>query len=657
MFCGSQVAVPAMWMAVQGKAERLGLRDALFQDLYQECKTAAPASQLSYSLRVRLERLPRADRKEVVCTMKDGCAPLFIACKKGNVEIVEYLLSTCDAQVEQRGRYEVPDDRSVHNVTPLWCAAVAGRLPVVKCLVAHGADVNSMSDTGSTPVRSACFMTHLDIVVFLVESGADLLRSNYNGGTCLINSVQSVPLCEYLLQHGALVNALDIQQKTALHYAIQEHRIETTKLLLQYGADPYLRSRYNDDALQTAALKGATQIFEYLVASVPYSVERICDAYELMGSTCLDEHHDLQLALQFWRTAVQLRNQGSGTDAPTAKQVRRPAAHFHYAREFETLADLEHLATDLDAMRTQSLLICERILGPTHKDAIFRFMYRGAAYADSLRYQQCIDLWKYALQLRVAKDTLLYNETCFAARALVKIFLDLHEKHECGLLHEPLHLIDVIDALDVLLGHVGQAIHLLHVRPVFKRHQDNFDRVLNCVSHLLFLLTCIRPSDDEAARMSRLVADLVALDPRNSAGESLLHLAASRDNTIKSSNYFDEPQGTFFPSVAVARLLMDGGADVHAVDLKRNTALHVACRPNNHCADLVHCLLEQGAHIDRANRDGDRPMSMLAKVPSSGVQPLHYVSLKCLAAAAVQRHAIAYRNEVPVSLEPFIQMH
>lgn len=72
--------------------------------------------------------------------------------------------------------------------------------------------------------------------------------------------------------------------------------------------------------------------------------------------------------------------------------------------------------------------------------------------------------------------------------------------------------------------------------------QDNFDRVLNCVSHLLFLLTCIRPSDDEAARMSRLVADLVALDPRNSAGESLLHLAASCDNTIKSSNYFDEPQ-------------------------------------------------------------------------------------------------------------------
>ena len=33
----------------------------------------------------------------------------------------------------------------------------------------YGADVNSMSDTGSTPVRSACFMTHLDIVKLLVK--------------------------------------------------------------------------------------------------------------------------------------------------------------------------------------------------------------------------------------------------------------------------------------------------------------------------------------------------------------------------------------------------------------------------------------------------------------------------------------------------------
>lgn len=71
-----------------------------------------------------------AERRAVCRRARDGCAPLFVACKRGNVEIVEYLIHVCDAELEQRGVYEVPDDRSVHTVTPLWCAAVAGRLEV-----------------------------------------------------------------------------------------------------------------------------------------------------------------------------------------------------------------------------------------------------------------------------------------------------------------------------------------------------------------------------------------------------------------------------------------------------------------------------------------------------------------------------------------------
>merc|ERR1719458_2223404 len=65
---------------------------------------------------------------------------------------------------------------------------------------------------------------------------------------------------------------------------------------------------------------------------------------------------------------------------------------------------------------------------------IYRLMYRGAAYADSLQYHHCIDLWKYALELRIAKDTILYCDTCFTAQALVKLFLDLQEKHCRGLI-------------------------------------------------------------------------------------------------------------------------------------------------------------------------------------------------------------------------------
>lgn len=143
--------------------------EQMFNDLMQECMFRAPGARLSYALRNRLEKYNKSKRKEIVSHTKDGCAPLFIACKRGNVEIVEYLITTCHADIEQRGMYEVPDDRSVHYVTPLWCAAVSGKLPVIKCLISHGADVNAVSDSGSTPVRSACFMTHLGIYIIIPQ--------------------------------------------------------------------------------------------------------------------------------------------------------------------------------------------------------------------------------------------------------------------------------------------------------------------------------------------------------------------------------------------------------------------------------------------------------------------------------------------------------
>lgn len=44
--------------------------------------------------------------------------------------------------------------------------------------------------------------------------------------------------------------------------------------------------------------------------------------------------------------------------------------------EFSTLSELDNIATDVDAMRIQSLLICERVLGIQHTDTVFRLMFR-----------------------------------------------------------------------------------------------------------------------------------------------------------------------------------------------------------------------------------------------------------------------------------------
>lgn len=643
-----------MWLT--GKSDPACHKDLVFGDLHTECRQAAPGARLPYSLRTRIERLDKKDRKDIVTRTKDGCAPLFLACKKGNVEIVDYLITQCDADVEQRGMYEVPDDRSIHFVTPLWCAAVAGKLPVVRCLVEHGARVNSVSDTGSTPVRSACFMTHLDIVMYLVEHEADILRPNYNGGTCLINSVQSVPLCEFLLEHGAAVNAQDIQYKTALHYAIQEHRFETTKLLLDHGADPLMKSRYGDDALQTACLKGAKPIFNYLIENVEYESHRIAEAHELMGSTFLDEHHDLPTALEHWRKALELRANPSNV-LPKSKASSPRKAYLH-AVEFQVREDLENLALDLDSMRVQSLLICERILGPLHKDMIFRLMYRGAAYADSLQYQRCIDLWRYALELRIQKDSLLHSEACFTAQALVRLYLDLLEKHNAGILHEKVQYSDIVATIELLASQFEDSMALLTIQPVFKRQQDNFDKILKVVTHLFYILNTIPKSDKQVFEMKRLVNRVLRMAPHNSSGDTFLHLVVSRANTMKSNTFFEDPHTTIFPCASVTSLLLECGAMVNTTNELLSTPLHVAATHMNYSAEVVNVLLQYGAHIDQRNSDGDQAHSQLAAIPECHVNPLHYTSLKCLAARQIVLHGIPYQpGEIPIMLEDFIKLH
>lgn len=103
--------------------------------------------------------------------------------------------------------------------------------------------------------------------------------------------------------------------------------------------------------------------------------------------------------------------------------VMPPRPGFKFAREFRTEAELRNLAFDLDELRIQSLLICERVLGPHHKNFLFRLMYRGAAYADALRYQRCIDLWRRALEIRVKKDSV--NEFFFFFKSKMRFVKSL----------------------------------------------------------------------------------------------------------------------------------------------------------------------------------------------------------------------------------------
>lgn len=91
----------SMW--ISGKFDQQTQKDLLFNDLHQECKLCVPGRRLSYNLRYKLDRLSQKERAELVNQVKDGCSPLFLACKKGTVQVVKYLIENCSADPELRG--------------------------------------------------------------------------------------------------------------------------------------------------------------------------------------------------------------------------------------------------------------------------------------------------------------------------------------------------------------------------------------------------------------------------------------------------------------------------------------------------------------------------------------------------------------------------
>jgi len=149
------------------------------------------------------------------------------------------------------------------------------------------------------------------------------------------------------------------------------------------------------------------------------------------------------------------------------------------------------------------------------------------------------------------------------------------------------------------------------------------------------------------------------MDPRTTQGDSLLHLAVSKSNSLKTQNFFEDgsQMGNLFPSLSVAKLLVECGARLNATNSLESTPLHTATNLTNFKQEVVELLLSHGAHIDMKNVQGVRPAHLLATNPASTVSITRFLTLKCLCAQVISNNKLPFRGEVPEVLETFIEAH
>jgi ankyrin repeat protein len=95
--------------------------------------------------------------------------PLMIASIEGQLPLVETLVLQKKANVNKTGW------------GPLHYASSAGKLSVAQFLVTHGANVNALSPSDTTPLMMAVSSGNELLIKFLLDNGADLSARNHEG--------------------------------------------------------------------------------------------------------------------------------------------------------------------------------------------------------------------------------------------------------------------------------------------------------------------------------------------------------------------------------------------------------------------------------------------------------------------------------------------
>lgn len=348
--------------------------------------------------------------------------PLVVASRNGHTDVVEYLLDIgADASV--RGMVEFDNDQ-IQGTPPLWAAAAAGHLEIVRLLVEKGsADVNQATNTQSTPLRGACYDGHLEIVKYLLEHGADPHIPNRHGHTCLMIAAyrNKIHVVRELLKTGIDVNCQTERGNSALHDAAESGNVDVVNILLDHGA-VMMKDVQGVDPLLGAALSGFIDVLICLSERLPSAMHKR-DALKLLGATYLDKKMDAMSAMNCWRQAVNVR-----LHAEELKVTREMEAFFEpqevyeYQREAHSPEQVEMLDGNIEAQRMQALVVRERILGGAHTDVHYYLRFRGAVYCDMGQMSRCYELWKHALELQQKNFAPLYFGTITTLQSFQETF-------------------------------------------------------------------------------------------------------------------------------------------------------------------------------------------------------------------------------------------
>ena len=165
-----------------------------------------------------------------------------------------------------RARRPLAKQPSPPNGTALYYASLCGFSGLAKYIICtHGEDFNAWSGYHGTPLRAASNKGHIDVVRVLLDHGANVNTiDKKNTPLCSAFDGGHLEIMRLLLEHGADVDAWD-GRELLLNDASKDGRAEVVHLLLQHNADVNSRGYTNWTPLQGASFFGRTKVVQLLL--------------------------------------------------------------------------------------------------------------------------------------------------------------------------------------------------------------------------------------------------------------------------------------------------------------------------------------------------------------------------------------------------------
>jgi serine/threonine-protein phosphatase 6 regulatory ankyrin repeat subunit B len=168
--------------------------------------------------------------KHVDKCMDDGASPLYIACQKGHLDIVEKLLYNVNTDVNKC----IECGRS-----PLYIACQNGHVNIVKIILKKGADIYKSIYDGTVPLHAACYYNHIDVVEEMLKD--------------------QIPKFD--------IDVGDNKKWTSLYFACEKGYTNIARILLDHHADPHRCNEKGHSPFMVAQQKDFKEILDIIQSS------------------------------------------------------------------------------------------------------------------------------------------------------------------------------------------------------------------------------------------------------------------------------------------------------------------------------------------------------------------------------------------------------